>query len=279
MTAVRTADREHERGGDRPALEQLDPVILARPVDEPPVADERRRAAAVEVQRAARAEPDAARRASSPSVSPASSSWRPSQATASRWVGGERERAARVAAVGDVGVELVRARGEALVVAAGQRARAVAHEQRAGLEQVAGRRGRQVGPAGDRDAVRAGVHARAQRVPRRVERHVVDRLAGDPQLAERRVAAAARRTRRRARARRRCAGTSARATRTAAAARRARGRRRAGSRRRRPWWTPVRQSRTHRLHRGDRVRGPERCAGRAGSSLPRRQLGSLAVGA
>src|SRR5829696_4552427 len=49
---------ENERGRDRPPVEQLDPVLLARPVDELAVADERGRAAAVEVERVARAEVD-----------------------------------------------------------------------------------------------------------------------------------------------------------------------------------------------------------------------------
>ena len=64
---------------------------------------------------------------------------------------GGGERGARVAAGGDVGVELVGAGDEALrIVEVGER-RPVADEQRAGLEQVAGGPGRQVGARRDPD--------------------------------------------------------------------------------------------------------------------------------
>src|SRR5205807_6050819 len=47
---------EHQCGGDRPAPREHEAVVLARPVLKLAVADERRRAAAVEVDRARRAQ-------------------------------------------------------------------------------------------------------------------------------------------------------------------------------------------------------------------------------
>ena len=80
------------------------------------------------------------------------------------------ERAARMAPVGDVGVELVRAGREPLVVVPSATATAVADEQRAGLEQVARGVARKLVAPGDAHAGRrrGGRHAA---MPRRGERH------------------------------------------------------------------------------------------------------------
>ena len=109
--------------------------------------------------------------ANSSSVSPASARERPSQATARSSPSGERERGARVAGGGDVGVELGGAGGEALaVVAAVVDGDAVADEQRAGLEEVAVRLGRERVARGDADVRALDVHAGAPAPPRLVER-------------------------------------------------------------------------------------------------------------
>ena len=89
--------------------------------------------------------------ASSSSVRPASWRERPSQATANSRPSARPERRARVAAVGDVGVELGLAGAEALaVVRAAEDRRAVADQQRAGLQEVAARLGGQLVARGDR---------------------------------------------------------------------------------------------------------------------------------
>ena len=104
---------------------------------------------------------------------------------------GEPERGARVAAVGDVGVELRLPGREALrVEPALEAGLALAHEQRAGLEQVAARlRGQLVAPR-EADLAALDVHARAHRRPRRGERHVAAGHAARPQLAQRHAAGA-----------------------------------------------------------------------------------------
>ena len=84
--------------------------------------------------------------ASSSSVRPASWRERPSTATANmRPRRASADRGTRVAAVGDVGVELAVGGAEALAVLfAAEDGLAVADEQRAGLQQVAARRGGQL---------------------------------------------------------------------------------------------------------------------------------------
>jgi hypothetical protein len=87
---------------------------------------------------------------------------------------GEPERGARMAPVGRIGVELVGRSAEALGV--GLRVVgdvAVGDEQRAGLQQVAARLGVEVVAARDPGDAALNVHTRADRVPRRVERHVL----------------------------------------------------------------------------------------------------------
>ena len=83
-------------------------------------------------------------------------------------VAGDRERGARVAPVGDVGVELVGGGAEALASSSRSKAtRPSLHEQRAGLEQVAARAGREVGRrAMLTSPPEAATHAR-RRAPRR----------------------------------------------------------------------------------------------------------------
>ena len=129
--------------------------------------------------------------ASSLSVSPASRRERPSQATASRRPERQPERGARVAALGDVGVELRLAGGEALGVERALEARrAFADEQRTGLEQVAARLRGQLVALADRHAAAVDADARAHVAPRAGERHVP---AGDPvraQLTQRHAARA-----------------------------------------------------------------------------------------
>ena len=130
---------EDERGRDGAAAGELDAVRLARRLRSRPPHDQRRRTAAVEVERVDARRAPRSVSASSPSVSPASWSARPSQATASsrpRRVSAER--GARIAAVGDVGVELVRRRPRSPRRRRDHRPPA-RDEQRPGLQQVAAR--------------------------------------------------------------------------------------------------------------------------------------------
>ena len=140
---------------------------LARLVAQPPAADERGRAAAVEVQRLDGAERDErlgqlAQREAGLVVGPAVAG-DGEQPPVAR----EPERGARVAPGGDVGVELAGARREALRVA--RHDAAAVDEQRPGLEQVAGGRGRQRVAPVDRHARARDVHAGPHGAPRRVE--------------------------------------------------------------------------------------------------------------
>ena len=97
----------------------------------------------------------------------------------------EPERGPRMAPVGRIGVELVGRSAEALGV--GLRVVgdvAVDDEQRAGLQQVAARLGVEVVAARDPGDAALNVHARANRVPRRVERHVLADHAVRAHLAQ-----------------------------------------------------------------------------------------------
>ena len=135
---------------------------------------------------ASRAPSPIIRCASSGRVSPASSSARPSQATAIRSVVVDPQGGARMAAVGDVRVELAAAGGEALAIVAGGGGReAPADQEGPRLEQVPGRNGRQVGPPGELDALAVDGHARPHRVPGRLEGRGRAPGAADPELAER----------------------------------------------------------------------------------------------
>ncbi len=99
---------------------------------------------------------------------------------------GEPERGARVAALGDVGVELVRRGAEALRVGRGVvRHLAAGDEQRAGLEHVAAGGGVQLVAAGDPRGAALHVHARAHGVPGRREGDVVADHAVRAHLPER----------------------------------------------------------------------------------------------
>jgi len=99
---------------------------------------------------------------------------------------GKRQGGTGIAAGGDVGVELARAGREALgVLAVLYRPAAVADEERAGLEKVAGRMAGQLCAVRDPWASGYDVNASAKLAPRRIEGRVA---ASDPpsaQLAER----------------------------------------------------------------------------------------------
>ena len=86
---------------------------------------------------------------------------------------------------GDVGVELVRAGAEALGVAAAVvDGPSVTHEQRAGLQQVAARRGRELVARRDADRAATDVHARALAAHGSSKARAAQHAAG-AQLAER----------------------------------------------------------------------------------------------
>ena len=147
--------------------------------------DERGRAAAVQVHRHAAAE--LAHHAGElehrqPGVGPAAAAVADEH---DQVLLGDPDRGARVAAVGDVGVELRGPGGEALAIGAVERDLAVRDEQRAGLEQVALR------PLGQR-AARRDLEPAVGRVQRRAqvavgadERRPRDVLAGAPDVAQR----------------------------------------------------------------------------------------------
>ena len=195
--ACRPAPRERPAGGSarrkasavatgRPPGER-DAVVLARLVAQPPAG---RRATPSRRRRgSARCTAPSATSASasSPSVSPASSSARPSQATASsRRSPRHAERRARVAAGGDVGVELARARREALVVAAARRAPPRTSSGPAWSRSPRGRGG-QVVAAGDRHArARRRARRRAARPTARRTATARGAIAARAQLAQRR---------------------------------------------------------------------------------------------
>jgi len=90
-----------------------------------------------------------------------------------------------VAAVGDVGVELVAGSREALGVALALAGSAVAHQQRAGLEQVTARARGELATARDPRQAALHVDARADLLPRGGERHVPPHHAVRAHLAER----------------------------------------------------------------------------------------------
>ena len=98
----------------------------------------------------------------------------------------DAQRAARVAADGDVGVELRRAGGEALAILAVDQRAPVADEQRAGLDEVAGRVGAGARPRGREPDVAVDVHAGARAAPRRGDGSCSTR-AVQPHLAQRPV--------------------------------------------------------------------------------------------
>src|SRR5919204_1426356 len=108
---------ERDDSRHRPAAREDDPVLFARGVAQPPAAHQRRRSAAIEVERDVRAERGqrrgelAQREAGLVVGAPVAGDGEHPP------VGRQRQRGARVAAGGDVGVELALARREALVVA------------------------------------------------------------------------------------------------------------------------------------------------------------------
>ena len=185
----RRASAATKRARSRPARPpgERDAVRLARRLRSRPPADQRGRAAAVEVDAPCSApRRPAARELARASGRRRGASGRRRRRRAMR-PSREAERGARVAAVGDVGVELARAGGEALGVAARAiHGRAAGDEQRAGLQQVAARRGRRARRAAAiRRAPPCDVHAGADRVPGRVEGHVAAGDAARAHLAER----------------------------------------------------------------------------------------------
>ncbi len=206
---------EPEGGGDLATADQLQPMLLAGRVEESAADHQRGRAAAVEVDRRP---PRRARRiasASSAMVRPASSSARPSQTAAiSSPLSVSPERGPRIAAGGDVGVELAASRPRSprrSWPGADQRA-AGGEQHRARLQQVAGGLGWEVGAGCEADpTVR-------QRGRRRAERPMAPRTARSGGRCRRFAAhpAAGRpvacRSRRPGRARRRSARTSAAAS-------------------------------------------------------------------
>ena len=99
---------------------------------------------------------------------------------------GDGERGARVAAGGDIGVELVGAGNEPLRVVRVVERCAVTDEQRAGLQQVAGRAWRQLGARGDADLTVVDVDRSSRPHVGIAHGLGLDPSAADPELAQRR---------------------------------------------------------------------------------------------
>ncbi len=175
---------EEQRRDDGAGLgRRLIPVRVGA-VEQVPAVHQRRRAAAVEVDRLVGAERDhqpGELGEREPSVHARAA---PVAADREKLVLVHAERAARVPADRDVGVELLRVVGEALAVLAVDERAPAGHEQRAGLHEVAARLGREVLPRGDPD-VAVEVHAGALGAPSAHDRLVRDGRAVHPRLAQR----------------------------------------------------------------------------------------------
>src|SRR3954468_14724185 len=130
-----------------------------------PAVDERRGAAAVEVDRLTRAERE--KEACQLAEVEAGVDAGPAAVAADReeLVVADAERAAGIAPDRDVGVELPRAAGEALAVVAVHDGPAVMDQQRPGLDEIAGRVGGER-VARREDHLAVDVDARPSRVPR-----------------------------------------------------------------------------------------------------------------
>ena len=173
-----------ERGDHRARLRRGLVDVRVRAVEEVAAVHERRGPAAVEVDRVAGAERD-----QQPGELRHVQARVDARATAvaahrQQLVLAHAQRGARVAADGDVGVELRGAGREALGVRAVDHRAPVADEQRTGLDEVADRVGRQRVPRGQVH-VAVDVHAGALVRPRRGHGLVLDAHAVAPQLPER----------------------------------------------------------------------------------------------
>jgi hypothetical protein len=186
LYSVWLARHEGDHGRDRAPARELDAVVLARDVAQPPRAHQGGGAAAVEVERRVRAEGDEGlgqlRQREAGLVVGAPVARDGQQPPARR----EPDRGPRVAPGRDVGVELAVPRREALDVA-GHARHAVAHQQRAGLQEVSGRLGGQRVALGERHVAAHDVQAGPDVGPGRVERARRPRDAARAQLAERRA--------------------------------------------------------------------------------------------
>ena len=188
--AARLAREEQQRRRDRAAARLRRLPIPERLVAQPPAADERRRAAAVQIDRGVAAE--AHEHARELLERQARLALRAAVARdRDQAAGREAQRRPRVAAVGDVGVELRLAGREALgIERAVEAGLAVAHQQRAGLQEVAARLGRQLVALGDPHLAAGDAHAGAHVAPRPRERHAPALDAVGPQFTQRHAARA-----------------------------------------------------------------------------------------
>ena len=188
--AARLARQEQQRRRDRAPTRLRRLPVPERLVAQPPSGDQRGRAAAVQVDRGVAAEAheharELLERQARLALGAAVAGDRDQAA------GREAKRRSRVAAVGDVGVELRLAGREALgIQRAVEAGLAVAHQQRAGLQEVAARLGRQLVALGDPHLAAGDAHAGAQVAPRPRERHAPALDAVGSHLTQRHAARA-----------------------------------------------------------------------------------------
>ena len=158
---------------------------LPRTVTQLPVMHQRRRPAAVKVQRIDRAQPDQRRRELGQGhprlvIGPAVTG------DQQQPVVGHRERGAGMSSAGDIRIELSRPGREALcILAVDERHLAIDDEQRARLQQIAGRRPTELISPRDPHLLVRDLHACPHVTPGRVERQRRARLTVDLHLAER----------------------------------------------------------------------------------------------
>jgi hypothetical protein len=141
--AMLDARLEDDRGDDRPALEQIDAMLLAWTIAHPPTLHKRRRPAAVEIDRVFDAEVHKRLRELG-NRHPGVATGAPVTRHGEKLPTSPRERGTRMAPIIDIGVELARTRREPLRVrVTGNCAAASRDKQRPSLQKVTGRRDRQ----------------------------------------------------------------------------------------------------------------------------------------
>jgi hypothetical protein len=181
----RLARLEHNRGRDRPAVEQIETVFLARTVAKAPAVHQRRRAATVEIQSVCSAE----RQQRIGELGKRHAGIVPGPTIACHCeqpIAGDRQRSTGIAPTRNIGIELMGGRREPLpVLSINQRPPAISDQQRPGLQQIAAQiTGQPITPGDPRNPIN-DMHACPNVTPRRVERYRRSGAALDLDLAER----------------------------------------------------------------------------------------------